>query len=96
MYSEAPNILLYGDFISIDDAYLIDITKSLKIIKFNYVAEKLNGLRLIKSDDRLDVNQFCISITQIYNTLEIISFLHERDRDLSFSRIQMCIIKHRR
>lgn len=87
MIESVSNIHLCGNFINICNMYLISVNKTLKWTKFNYIVDSKPRLVV----DMKDVNQYCILITQMSNIVEVVSFLNESDRDISFDKIMACL-----
>lgn len=84
---------LCGEFISICDTYLIHMDKVLKWNKFDYIVDR--KLRVVNKE-KTDSDKYCILITQIDNSNEVIYFSNKLERDHVFSRIADVLKIYRR
>lgn len=80
MYAQVPTIQLCGSFICIGQEYIIDLSKTLKIMKVDYT-----------TDQGEYYGQCCVAFYLSDSVNEAILFESEYGRDIFFERLKVYI-----
>jgi hypothetical protein len=91
MFDETLRVELFrSKWLSVGDVHLIDIDRVVRVMKFNYIAERPK--LTVVGGELKDVDQFCVMFIMALGANEVVAFVHEADRDEVYYEIKRELI----